>query len=152
MFSAIIVAAMYGIDAPDDEYVEIAEVSMRGFNEFHVPGAYWVESLPILRHVPGWIPGVKFKKVAKYYKPYVEKMINKPFDLVKSAMVRMIFFIIPIILTSKYVGTRRYDTINRCVYVKRLGEQIWWYGRLFRARGDSEKFYRGRICCCRRHR
>lgn len=43
---------MYGIDATGDEYAHLAEISLRGFSEFHIPGAYWVEYFPILRHVP----------------------------------------------------------------------------------------------------
>lgn len=83
---------MYGIDATGDEYAHLAEISLRGFSEFHIPGAYWVEYFPILRHVPSWIPGIKFKKAAEYYRPYVEKMRNQPFDLVKASLVSMASF------------------------------------------------------------
>ena len=88
MITAVVVGTVYGIDTPDEEYVRMAEIAMHAFDEFRTPGAFWVEYLPILRYIPGWIPGVKFKKVAKYYKPYVESMIRKPFEVVRDAMVR----------------------------------------------------------------
>lgn len=88
MITAVVVSTVYGIDTPDEEYVRMAEIAMHAFDEFRTPGAFWVEYLPILRYIPGWIPGVKFKKVAKYYKPYVESMIRKPFEVVRDAVVR----------------------------------------------------------------
>ena len=90
IFSSIVVNAIYGIDTTGDEYTHLAEIALRGFSEFHVPGAYWVEYFPILRHLPRWLPGVQFKKDAEFYKPYVEKMIHQPFDEVKAAMVRVV--------------------------------------------------------------
>ena len=78
---------MYGINALGDKYVHLAETSVRAFSEIHVPGMFWVEYLPVLRYVPGWIPGVQFKKYAEYYRPYVQKMINQPFDIVKTSLV-----------------------------------------------------------------
>lgn len=87
IFSDIIIDAMYGINTTGDEYAHLAEMSVRAFSEMHLPGMFWVEYLPSFRHVPGWLPGVQFKKFADHYKPYVEEMINGPFGIVKSALV-----------------------------------------------------------------
>ncbi|KAK7676907.1 hypothetical protein QCA50_020163 [Cerrena zonata] len=86
IFSDIIINVMYGINTTGDEYAYLAETSVRAFSEIHVPGMFWVEYLPSLRHLPGWLPGVQFKKYAQHYKPYIQKMINQPFDMVKAAL------------------------------------------------------------------
>ena len=80
---------MYGrqLKSLDDKFLEVTHKSMEGLITQRVPGRFWVEFFPVLRHLPSWIPGTTFKKVAEYYKPYVQQMVNAPFDDVIKAMV-----------------------------------------------------------------
>ena len=81
---------VYGkkIDNLDDDYLQLVNRSMEGLSQQKVPGAFWVEYFPYLKHLPSWIPGTRFKKIAEHYKPFVESMINQPFDEVIAAEVR----------------------------------------------------------------
>jgi len=60
---------------------------MEGLSLQKVPGAFWVEYFPLLKYIPSWVPGAHFKKIAEYYKPIVETMINQPFDEVVAGSV-----------------------------------------------------------------
>lgn len=75
------------VDAMDDEYVLLAEMAMEGLGQSHIPGAHWVEYFPILRHVPAWFPGAKFRRIAEKFRPYVEDMVYKPYNETLQAVV-----------------------------------------------------------------
>jgi len=70
----------------NDEYVVVAQDALTGVNVAGVPGAFWVEYFPFLKNIPGWIPGVTFKKFAKQYKPRVEEMRFRPFQDVRTKL------------------------------------------------------------------
>lgn len=95
-FTAIILKIAYDMDIADlrDEYVLLAQTAVEGVSVATVPGVYWVEHFPILKHIPSWMPGTHSKKMAEYYKPIVETMRNKPFDEIKQAMVRWLLALI----------------------------------------------------------
>ena len=75
----------------DDEYVKLAEHVGEGIGQAQIPGKFWVEFFPFTRYLPGWIPGVQFKKHAEYYKPMINRMVSSPFEAVKRAMVCLAF-------------------------------------------------------------
>ena len=71
----------------DDEYVLLAQKAVEGISVATVPGVYWVEHFPFLRHIPSWVPGAAFKKLAEQYRHYTEKMVHYPFETVRNAAV-----------------------------------------------------------------
>lgn len=87
--AATVVKIVYGmdIDDMDDEYVQLAEMTMQGLAKGHIPGAFWVEYFPFLRHIPSWVPGAHFKKLADKYRPFSEAMVQKPYDHVLQKLV-----------------------------------------------------------------
>ena len=89
MVTSIILRVVYAKDITDleDEYVRFAHLGGQGFSEAMVPGAYWVEFLPFLRHIPSWVPGTSARKLAEKYFPYVYYIRDKPYFEVKAAMV-----------------------------------------------------------------
>ncbi len=89
MFGASILKTVYGQDVRDmnDQYFTDSQIAVEGINVARMPGAFWVEYFKIFRFIPGWIPGVAFKKVANYYRHYVEKMRDHPFEVVKAALI-----------------------------------------------------------------
>ncbi|KAK7023504.1 hypothetical protein VNI00_016722 [Paramarasmius palmivorus] len=82
---AIVLRVAYGYVAKDhdDEFVEAGNVAMKSFNEGCTPGAYMVNNLPILQHVPEWVPGAGFQKVARLGRPLFGNMVDTPFNFVK---------------------------------------------------------------------
>ena len=46
----------------------VTERALRGVEEGLIPGAFWVDVLPILKYVPEWMPGAGWKKKAARWK------------------------------------------------------------------------------------
>ena len=74
-----------------DEYVLMAQEAVEGISIVTVPGICWLEYFPFLRHLPSWIPGTFSKRLAEYYRPIVEAMIDKPFNEIKEEMVSLVY-------------------------------------------------------------
>ena len=65
-FGSLILRVVYGIkvSSPHDEWIALAEEGQKIVDDAYTPGRYLVEVLPILRHVPLWMPGARFKRSA----------------------------------------------------------------------------------------
>ena len=93
-FAATIMKIGYGIaiQESDDPYISMAEVAMNGAAEAGIPGAFWVDFLPILKYVPSWFPGAGFQKKATRVREATNTMAEKPFRLVQEQLVYKFIF------------------------------------------------------------
>lgn len=84
-----ILSIAYGIDIEKEKtpYMAIAAETMATFAATFVPGKYLVETFPSLRFLPSWLPGARFKREGKAWKPIVERLRNTPWDATVAAMV-----------------------------------------------------------------
>lgn len=71
-----------------ENYVRLAERALDSARKALVPGAFIAEFIPLLRYIPGYIPGGQARRFADEYGPAVQAMRDKPFDEVKAAAVR----------------------------------------------------------------
>ncbi|KAK7031931.1 cytochrome P450 [Favolaschia claudopus] len=78
---SLVMDITYGIDVceTEDPYINIAEKAMHGLSVASVPGAFLVESLPVLKYVPDWVPGAGFKRNAKEWKKWTCDLLEVPF-------------------------------------------------------------------------
>ncbi|KAF8871010.1 cytochrome P450 [Infundibulicybe gibba] len=85
-FAATIMDVTYGIKVKEknDSYVETVETSLEGIVAAGVPGAFLVDFMPILKYVPGWMPGAGFKRKAAYWRDANYKTREKPWRFVES--------------------------------------------------------------------
>ncbi|TFY59478.1 hypothetical protein EVG20_g7775 [Dentipellis fragilis] len=85
---AIILNMAYGykIKDGDDPLVNNVEIAVDQFSEATAPGAFLVDVLPILRYVPGWVPGTAWKQLAKLWHDNLMTMVEMPLDFVKQQM------------------------------------------------------------------
>ena len=84
----------YGIELEeeDDEYFHmIEEIGVVG-EAISVPGNFPVEAIPMLRYLPSWAPGGKFKQWAADAKVFFQSTLNKLFSASVDAIVS---FLIP---------------------------------------------------------
>ena len=83
----------YGIavQESDDPYILIAEKAMSGAAEAGIPGAFWVDLIPILKYVPSWFPGAGFQRKAANWREAVNTMAEKPFRYVQEQLVQVHF-------------------------------------------------------------
>ena len=63
----MIVEIVYGLDiaSAKDRLSEIVDGTSAQFNDMSRPGAYIVDSFPILQFIPSWFPGGAFHKEAE---------------------------------------------------------------------------------------
>ncbi|KAK6985030.1 cytochrome P450 [Favolaschia claudopus] len=78
---SLVMDITYGIDVreTEDPYINIAEKAMYGLSVASVPGAFLVESLPVLKYVPDWLPGAAFKRKAEEWKKWTCDLLEVPF-------------------------------------------------------------------------
>ncbi|KAI5889620.1 cytochrome P450 [Schizophyllum commune H4-8] len=82
----IILGTTYGFDiqTKDDPHVSNAEAVQDYFSATANQASYLVNSIPILKYVPEWMPGAAFKRQVREWKDHVRYMVNTPFDEVKN--------------------------------------------------------------------
>ncbi|KAG9095311.1 hypothetical protein FRC06_009940 [Ceratobasidium sp. 370] len=84
MAGSIATRIAYGHSAKDsnDEFIRSAEEFMTAIGEATVPGRWLVETIPLLRFVPSWMPGAGFKRQAEAWGRMTAKHRQRPFDAV----------------------------------------------------------------------
>jgi len=53
-----------------------------------IPGTYLVEFIPMIKHIPAWVPGTTFHKVAKRTRILGKRFRDEPFQAAIDHMVR----------------------------------------------------------------
>jgi len=53
-----------------------------------VPGTFLVDTFPMLKYVPEWMPGAGFKKIAREWRALQETVVNRPYNMVQEQMVK----------------------------------------------------------------
>jgi hypothetical protein len=79
----------YGITVrpKNDPYIKIAEEAIEAITELLIPGAFLVDIFPILKYVPEWFPGAKFKSKAAIMRKHAAIMRNATFAATEELMV-----------------------------------------------------------------
>ncbi|KAG6847485.1 hypothetical protein H0H93_007829, partial [Arthromyces matolae] len=88
--AAIVLEICYGHQVADkgDEYVTLADRALAGVSTSGVFGSYMVDYIPLLKHVPTWMPGAGFKRQALQWRKLALEMLNQPFEMVKDRLKR----------------------------------------------------------------
>ncbi|KAF9531309.1 cytochrome P450 [Crepidotus variabilis] len=83
-------AITYGIEIKDedDPYLAVAEKALVGLAASAAPGMFLVDSIPILKYVPAWMPGAGFQIKASSWRAAATDMVNIPFAATQKAVVR----------------------------------------------------------------
>ncbi|KAI0643943.1 cytochrome P450 [Trametes meyenii] len=79
----------YGIDIEKERttpYMAVAAETMETFAATFMPGKYLVETFPVLRFLPSWMPGAAFKRDAKLWRPIVQRLRDTPWNATMAAM------------------------------------------------------------------
>ncbi|KAI0340899.1 CyP450 monooxygenase [Trametopsis cervina] len=80
--ATIILDIVYGMSlkSMDDPYIKLVTQSMDVLSKTKMLGAFWVDFIPFLKHLPPWAPGAFAIKYAAHWRPVVMQTVNKPFD------------------------------------------------------------------------
>ncbi|EPS99953.1 hypothetical protein FOMPIDRAFT_1123536 [Fomitopsis schrenkii] len=86
--TSVMMEVVYGhtVTAEDDRYMHTASEALRGTTEVAAAGANIVDFMPFLRHIPAWIPGARFKRLADETRDSVIAVHREPYALVENAM------------------------------------------------------------------
>ncbi|KII85530.1 hypothetical protein PLICRDRAFT_178586 [Plicaturopsis crispa FD-325 SS-3] len=90
VFAAMIMKISYGIDVSErnDRYITMAEEAADSVVKAGMPGTYWVDIMPFLKHVPAWVPGAGFQRKAAQWKEVVDEFQDRPYRNVKDALAK----------------------------------------------------------------
>ncbi|EED83945.1 predicted protein [Postia placenta Mad-698-R] len=73
--------------APEgDAFVALADKALASLAQSGIFGTYLVDYIPLLKHVPAWIPGAGFKHQASEWRKLNRAMLNQPIEMVKRDM------------------------------------------------------------------
>ncbi|KAJ3928170.1 MAG: cytochrome P450 [Lentinula lateritia] len=82
--ATFIIDVTYGLDAEVAEtYLPTAIAVIESVSIAVMPGAFYVDQLPILKYVPEWFPGASFKRKAREWSKMRVKMTEPTFNFVK---------------------------------------------------------------------
>ncbi|KAF7346388.1 O-methylsterigmatocystin oxidoreductase [Mycena sanguinolenta] len=86
--AAMIMATVYGynVQPSNDRFVALSENAMKKLSDSLFPGAVIVNTFPILRYLPSWMPGAGFQRYAADCQEVTKEMRQVPFDFVKDNM------------------------------------------------------------------
>ncbi|KAF7374544.1 O-methylsterigmatocystin oxidoreductase [Mycena sanguinolenta] len=86
--AAILMATVYGyeVQPTNDHFVSICEDTVKRLSDSFFPGAVAVNTFPMLRYLPSWMPGADFQRYAAECRQLVKEMREAPFHFVKQNM------------------------------------------------------------------
>ncbi|KAF9446023.1 cytochrome P450 [Macrolepiota fuliginosa MF-IS2] len=81
VIGGILISLAYGMDTQptEDPWIELAEEAMCASAAAAVPGKYFVDLFPSLKHVPEWFPGAGFKRQAREWRDLWTRFRVAPF-------------------------------------------------------------------------
>ncbi|KAL5375290.1 hypothetical protein DPSP01_011300 [Paraphaeosphaeria sporulosa] len=83
---SLILRVLYGYKIEQNEadpLIAMADVAMDQFSQATVPGRWLVDTIPMLAHVPEWLPGAGFKKTARLWRHNVLSCVNVPYNFAR---------------------------------------------------------------------
>ncbi|KAF8904855.1 cytochrome P450 [Mucidula mucida] len=85
----IIMKRTYGhsVAPENDPFVELVEKATKSTSTAANPPGFLVDTFPILKHVPDWMPGAGFKKQAKEWRQLSEAMVEVPYNAAKNKVM-----------------------------------------------------------------
>ncbi|KAI0718518.1 cytochrome P450 [Cerioporus squamosus] len=90
MYNATIIAVAYGLDvhakSENDNYVKIAEQTMKSFHEAFTLEGSPVEQFPILKHFPSWFPLASFKRKLPEWSADARRLRDEPWEAAMKAL------------------------------------------------------------------
>ncbi|KAJ7638494.1 cytochrome P450 [Roridomyces roridus] len=77
----------YVVKENNDPFVQLAEKATEQFALSTAPGAFMVDLIPALRHVPTWFPLTGWRVKANIWAATLHQMVEQPYNFVKHQMV-----------------------------------------------------------------
>ncbi|KAJ3561458.1 hypothetical protein NP233_g10180 [Leucocoprinus birnbaumii] len=87
---ALSLSMAYGLPVKQakDPLIEKSDRAFTFAAKAAAPGAYMVNILPFLQHIPSWVPGTQFKQDGRWYRAQLDSVLNEPYRMFKENMER----------------------------------------------------------------
>ncbi|KAI0637904.1 cytochrome P450 [Trametes polyzona] len=76
----------YEVQAENDPFVATVDEAMEQFAVCTSASAFLANIFPALIHIPAWVPGAGFRKIAASWRQTLDEMCDKPHEFVKQRM------------------------------------------------------------------
>ncbi|KAI1308260.1 cytochrome protein [Xylaria venustula] len=89
--AAIILKIVYGYTVDPhkpDPLVELVDEAMEQFSAAVVPGAWLVDVMPVLKYIPDWLPGGRWKRTSREWHAVLKETSEKPLQFAQQRMAR----------------------------------------------------------------
>ncbi|KAF9463408.1 cytochrome P450 [Collybia nuda] len=88
MAGEIIMSVTYGIDVlpTGDPYMPVIKEATKSIAIAAVPGAFFVDAIPVLKYIPDWMPFAGFKRKAKGWRKLAMMVADMPFEATKQSV------------------------------------------------------------------
>ena len=85
-----ILSTAYGLEikSKTDKYIALAKAGVDPCVPALIPGTFLVDVIPALKYVPDWLPGARFKRLAKKWRLLALAMRDIPYENAKQEIVR----------------------------------------------------------------
>ena len=82
MVGGITISLAYGItiQPKNDPFIDLAEHAITGLAESATPGLFLVDAIPLIKHVPEWMPGAGFQTKARQWRELQERFRVEAFE------------------------------------------------------------------------
>ena len=89
MTGGVAISLAYGFKIEDrkDPFIESSRRAFQTALDATLPGAFLVDVMPWLKHVPEWVPGAGFQKKAKAWRKLQEGFRELPFAEALNSLV-----------------------------------------------------------------
>ncbi|KAE9404451.1 cytochrome P450 [Gymnopus androsaceus JB14] len=77
----------YEVQEHKDPFVTLANAATEQFSLATSTGQFMVDCIPVLRHVPDWMPGADFKRKAKQWAGTLVELVEQPHNFVKQQII-----------------------------------------------------------------
>lgn len=82
MVGSVSLSTTFGlpIKLVDDPYIKLSSTGAEGLKQASLPGAFFVDALPIIKYLPNW---VGFQRQASMWRDDMKSMLEVPFAAAK---------------------------------------------------------------------
>lgn len=96
----------YEVKSNEDKFLQLAEecVDLLANHIASGSGIWPVDIIPVLQYLPNWAPGSGFKRKAARWKAKFEELVEKPYEYVKSTMVRFPLVVVSVTSCQIFAG------------------------------------------------
>ncbi|KAL4972955.1 cytochrome P450 [Aspergillus desertorum] len=130
---AVILKIAYGYDIEShgrDPLVALVNDSMANFAVAATPGAWIVDTVPVLKYFPSWFPGAGFKRTAASWRQTLLATIEKPYRLVLKQMESGKY-------ANSYLSNLLEETKGRALSAEEEQVFKWTAGALYTGGADT---------------